>query len=202
MNMKNILFYALASFLIIGAGCSSSVTITTDYDKTLDFKNYKTFGFLKWNDESAALVNDIDRRRIEDQVTVQLELRGLKRIDGLGDSMIGFHVVVENKTGTTSYTDYYGGMGYGGYGGRGGFGYGYGYPYGGGGQATTTTSTYSYVVGTVVIDQYDSQTKQLMWEGVVQGEVDENRANREDNIKKDMVLLYKDYPLPVIDPTK
>jgi hypothetical protein len=107
--------------------------------------------------------------------------------------MIGFHVVVETKTGTTSYTDHYGGMGY--YGG--GFGYGYGYPYGGG-QSTTTTSTYTYVVGTVIIDQYDSQSKKLMWEGVAQGEVDGDRSNREDNIKNDMSRMFQNYPRAVI----
>ena len=192
--MKKFLFYSLASILLIGAGCASSISITTDYDKEVNFNNYKTFGFLKWSDESAALVNDIDRGRLEKAVTVELEKRGMKRVDGMGDSMIGFHVVVENKTGTTSYTNHYGGMGY--YGGGTGFGYGYGYPYGG--ASTTTTSTYSYTVGTVIIDQYDSQTKKLMWEGVAQGEVSDDRSNREDNINKDMVLLFANYPKAII----
>ncbi|MFT5877563.1 MAG: hypothetical protein ACI8SA_001427 [Dokdonia sp.] len=192
--MKKALFFALAAFLMIGGGCGSSISITTDYDIDVDFKNYKTFGFLKWNDASAALVNDIDRGRLEKSVTDELQKRGMKRVDGLGDTMIGFHVVVENKTGTTSYTEHYGGMGY--YGGGGGFGYGYGYPYGGGG-GTTTTSSYSYRVGTVVIDQYDSQTKKLMWEGVAQGEVDGDRSNREENIKKDITKMFVNYPLPI-----
>lgn len=192
MIMKKILFYAFASILLVGASCTSSISITTDYDKEIDFNKYQTFGFLKWNDESASLVNDIDRGRLEKAVAVELEKRGMKRVDGLGDTMIGFHVVVENKTGTTSYTDHYGGMGY--YGG--GFGYGYGYPYGG--ASTTTTSTYSYTVGTVVIDQYDSQSKKLMWEGVAQGEVDGDRSNREDNINKDMVLLFANYPRAIV----
>lgn len=192
--MKNILFIALAAFLVIGAGCGNTITISTDYDKEMDFTAIKTFGFLTWSPESAAKVNDIDQRRLESAVTSELEKRGMKRVDGMGDSMIGFHVVVENKTGTTSYTDYYGGMGYYGRGG-GGFGYGYGYPYGGGG--TTTTQTYNYTIGTVIIDQYESSSKKLIWEGVAQGEVTGEKSNREDNIKSDIARMYKDYPIPL-----
>lgn len=191
--MKKILFIALASLLVIGAGCGSSISITTDYDKSMDFSVIKTFGFLKWNEESASLVNDIDQRRLENAVASELEKRGMKRVDGLGDSMIGFHVVIENKTGTTSYTDYYGGMGY--YGRGSGFGYGYGYPYGG--ASTTTTQTYNYTVGTVIIDQYESSTKKLMWEGVAQGEITGDRKNREENIKADITRMYKEYPIPL-----
>lgn len=194
MKMKNILFFALALTLTIGAGCGSYVTITTDYDKTLDFNAIKTFGFLKWNNESAALVNELDRRRLENAVASELEKRGMKRVDGIGDSMIGFHVIVENKTGTTSYTDYYGNMGYYG-GGRAGFGYGYGYPYGGG--ATTTTTSYEYKVGTVIIDQFESKSKKLMWEGIAQGEVTGDRSNREENIKSDMKRMFSDYPVAI-----
>ena len=190
--MKNILFFFLAVLLTIGPGCGSSISITTDYDKEMDFTKIKTFGFLEWNDASKALVNDLDRRRLEDGVAAELEKRGLKRVDGYGDSMIGFHVIIENKTGTTSYTDYYGGMGYYGHG-YGGFGYGYGYPYGGG--ASTSTSTYTYQVGTVIIDQYETSTKKLMWEGVAQGEVSEKRKDREDNIKNDLAKMFAEYPI-------
>ena len=156
----------------------------------MDFTKIKTFGFLKWSDESAALVNDLDQRRLENAVAEEMEKRGMKRVEGMGDSMFGFHAIVENKTGTTSYTNYYGNMGY--YGG-GGFGYGYGYPYGG--QSSTTTSTYEYQIGTIIIDQFETSTKKLMWEGVAQGEVTGDRSNRDDNIKSDIIRLFANYPV-------
>lgn len=193
--MKNLFFIALLALLTFGIGCSSSVTITTDYDKEADFTQYKTFGFLKWNAESSALVNDLDRRRLENAVAAELEKRGMKRIDGMGDTMIGFHVVAEEKTGTTSYTNHYGGMGY--YGG--GFGYGYGYPYGG--SSTTQTSTYTYVIGTIVIDQYDASSKKLVWEGIAQGEVKDDKSKREENIKEDMRRMFENYPVPAVNTT-
>ena len=196
MTMKNLFFIALLALLTFGIGCSNSVTITTDYDKKADFTQYKTFGFLKWNEQSSALVNDLDRRRLEAAVTTELEKRGMTRVDDMGDTMIGFHVVTEEKTGTTSYTDYYGGMGYYGR----GFGYGYGYPYGG--AASTTTSTYNYVIGTVVIDQYDSKSKDLIWEGVAQGEVQNDKSKREENIKADLLKMFQDYPIPAANTTK
>ena len=195
MKMRTLLFFVFAAFLAIGAGCGSAITITTDYDKSMDFTKIKTFGFLKWNEESAALVNELDRRRLESAITSEMEKRGIKRVEGLGDSMFGFHVIVENKTGTTSYTDYYGNMGYYG-GGRAGFGYGYGYPYGGGGS-TTTTSTYEYTVGTIIIDQFEVSTKNMIWEGVAQGEVTGDRNNREENITNDIVKMFANYPIAI-----
>lgn len=187
--MKNTLFtlaIAIGSFIV---GCSPSISITTDYDKSVDFKKYSTFGFLKWDAKSAELVNDIDQRRLQDAIAAQLESRGLKyQADGVASTMLGFHVIVETKQGTTAYTDHYGGMGY-----YGGWGYGYGYPYGGASQ--TTYSTYEYQVGTVIIDQYDAETKKLVWEGVAQGELKEDRKNREENIKNDVERMFADYPL-------
>ena len=45
--MRRILFFLLIATLAIGAGCSSSITVTSDYDKQVDFTQYKTFGFSK-----------------------------------------------------------------------------------------------------------------------------------------------------------
>ena len=191
--MRTLLLFTLAGLLLIGAGCGNPITISTDYDKEADFTKYKTFGFLKWNEQSSQIVNDIDQRRLETAVANELTKRGLTRSEGIGDCMIGFHVVVETKTGTSSYTNYYGNMGYYGYG---GFGYGYGYPYGGG--ATTTTSTYEYQVGTVIIDQFDVETRKLIWEGVAQGEVTGDRKNREENINYNIERMFANYPLPKV----
>ena len=186
--MRRILFFLLIATLAIGAGCSSSITVTSDYDKQVDFTQYKTFGFLPWSEESAKLINDIDQKRLETAVTNELTQRGFTRVDGIGDCMIGFHAVVETRTGTTSYTNYYGSMGYYGYG---GFGYGYGYPYGG--SASTTTSTYDYQVGTVIVDQFEVATKKLVWEGVAQGEVTGQKKNREENINYHIERMFANY---------
>ena len=188
----NLLFIALLGLLTLGVGCSNAVSITTDYDKEADFTQYKTFGFLQWNAESAALVNDLDRRRLENAVAAQLKKRGMKRSEGMGDTMIGFHVVVEEKTGTTSYTEHYGSMGYYGV----GFGYGYGYPYGG--VSTTQTSSYTYVVGTIVIDQYEASSKKLVWEGVAQGVLEEDKSNREEKINENTRRMFENYPVSAV----
>lgn len=171
--------------------CSPSISITTDYDKSVDFSKFRTFGFLALDENSKKFVNDIDEQRLKDGVTRELEARGWKKVEGIGDAMVGFHVIVEQKTGTTAYTNYYGGMGY-------GYGFGYGY-YGAPGMSSTTVQQYDYLVGTVIIDIFDAETKKLAWEGVANGEIEENRKNREDNIRKDMSRMFVDFPVAKLE---
>lgn len=189
--MKNYAFFSFIALALFFAGCGNSITITSDYDKQVDFTQFKTFGFLDWDEQSKSYVNDLDRRRIEDAVSKQLEARGFTRVPDTGETMIGFHVIVETKSGTTAYTNHYGGMGY--YGAGGGFGYGYGYPYGG--ASTTTYQTYEYQIGTLIIDQFETKTRKLIWEGIAQGEIEEKKENREENLNKDMARMFADYPI-------
>jgi hypothetical protein len=46
-----------------------------------------------------------------------------------------------------------------------------------------------------------SASKQLIWEGVAQGEITGDKANREDNINSDILRMFKDYPIaiPVVE---
>lgn len=184
---KSIAFSSILISIFFLTLCRPSITITTDYDKSVDFSKFKTFGFLPLDDPSKQFVNDIDRQRLNDAVADELIARGWQRVEGAGDAMIGFHVIVEKKTGTTAYTNYYGGMGY-------GYGFGYGY-YGSPGMSSTTVQQYDYLVGTVIIDIFDSETKKLVWEGVGNGQIDENRKHREENIKKDVARMFADFPV-------
>ena len=79
-----------------------------------------------------------------------------------------------------------------------GYGFGYGY-YGAPGMSSTTVQQYDYLVGTVIIDIFDAETKKLAWEGVANGEIDENRKNREDNIRKDMSRMFVDFPVAKLE---
>lgn len=192
--MKNLILIAFLSSLLL-TGCAPTIAVTQDYDKEVDFSSFKSFGFLAWSDASIKTINELDRKRIEREVKAELTSRGMTFIDGVGDVMVGFHLIIETKTGTTAYTSYYGGMGYG----YGGMGYG-------GGMSSTTYSQYEYQVGTLILDIFDVSTKQLVWESIANGEVNrsKNPNEAETKLKRLIFRMFQNYPVKpiVVEETK
>lgn len=195
LKLNKMIKYYLAPFsiLIIIAtlftGCSS-LKISADYDKSVDFTKYKTFEFYGWAKESDKLLNGLDKTRIEDAFAVEFAKRGLKLVDSGGGLIVTLFIVIKDKSETTANTNYMGGY-YGGY-------YGYGPGWGWGPTYTSTTvSTYHYKVGTLVCDVYDKSEERLIWEGIASKTIDENPNTREKNIPKVVAWLMKKYPVPV-----
>jgi hypothetical protein len=103
------------------------------------------------------------------------------------DLAITLYLVLEQKTSTTAYTNYYGGRGYGRYS-RGSWGWVNGY-------ANTTYSESDYIKGTLVIDVYDNSTNQLIWQAVASGTVKENPKKRDKGIPKLAAKMLKKFPV-------
>ena len=163
--------------------------VHTDRDKDADFTNYKTFTFLGWQNDSDKIMNDLDKNRMLNAFGDELSSRQLKKADDTdADLAISLFIVVEQKTSTTAYTNHYGGGGmYGGYR-RGAWGWG-------GGSSHTTYSENDYLKGTLVMDVYDNETKNLIWQAVATGTVNENPKKREKSIPKGVKKLMKKFPI-------
>ncbi|MCT4622285.1 MAG: DUF4136 domain-containing protein [Schleiferiaceae bacterium] len=176
----------LATILIFSA-CSDGITVTSDYDKEVDFTKYKTFGFLPWPQENDAVVNEFDKKRILDATREEFKARGMTEVPGpSGDVAINIFVTAENKTETQAYTNYYNA------------GYGYYYsPYMGMGTSTTTVRDVNYVVGTIIVDVFEVSGKKLVWQGVGQGVVDEspNARKKDENVDYAMAKILAPYPI-------
>lgn len=186
--MKTLSKLSLIVIFVIAVSCSS-VKIVTDQNKNIDFSVYKTYNFLGWQDNSDKIMNDFDKKRIQDSFIKEFESRGMKLVKENGDIAVSLFIVVDQKTTTTAYTNYYGG-GYSGYHRyRGGWGYGY---------ATTTYSEDDYLEGTLVMDVFDGKTKDQVWQGVAQSTVNENPVKREKSIPKKVGELMKRFPVNII----
>ena len=189
----------LVSIVIMG-GCSS-LKVTSDYDKTIDFTKFKTFEYYGWADESDQLLNRFDKERIEKAFGAEFKSRGLEYVESGGDLIVTLYIVAEQKTSTTAHTSSVGmggayGYGYGGY-----YGYGPSYGWGSGmgmGHSTTTYSESDYVVGTLIIDVYDEANKQLIWESIGKGNVNENPDGRDESVPKTVAKIMKPYPVEPI----
>jgi len=193
--MKTIVkLFSFALIVAVLIGCSS-IKITTDYDKTVDFTQLKTFEYYGWAAESDKILNQLEKDRIERAFGDEFRKRGLELVESGGDMVVVLFIMTEDKTQYNATTT---GMGYGGY-------YGYGPRYGWGpgmSMSTTTVQEYNYTVGTLVIDIYDSKAEKLIWESIASGTINENPQKREKNIPKTAAMIMAPYPIAPIPESK
>ena len=183
--MKNIKLLALIPLTALIASCSS-VKVVADMDKTVDFSKYETYSFLGWQDDSDKIMNDFDKKRVHDAFISEFEARGLKPVKENGDMAVSLFIVVDQKTSVTAYTNYYGGA-YGGYHRyRGGWGYG---------SATTSYSEDDYLEGTLVMDVFDGESKDQVWQGIATSTIVENPDKRDKAIPSKISALMKKFPV-------
>jgi hypothetical protein len=175
-----ILLFSLSASLTMGQ-------VKSDYDKSTDFSQYKTYSFAGWQKASDQQLNDFDKKRILESLRSEFDARGMTYVESGGDAHIALFLQLDDKKSTTAYTNYMGGMGYGA---RWGWGMGAGM-----GSATTTYSEKDYVEGTLVVDMYDASEKKLLWQGVMTKVVNDNPQKREKTIPKNISKLMKKFPL-------
>lgn len=185
-TMKKLALVLLAGLILTAC---NSLKVTTDYDKTVNFEDYKSLEYWGWAEDSDKILNRFDKERIEKAFGDEFRKRGIDIVEkGQGDMIVSLYIVTEQKTEKSATTTHMGG-GYGGY-----YGYGPGYGWGGG-HSTTTYNEYDYTVGTLVISVYDAKKQELIWESVGVGTVDEDPKNREENVERAAAKIMKDYPV-------
>ncbi len=196
--MKYLNSLLLLSIIFLGA--CSSIKVTSDYDKEVDFTKYKTFEYYGWAEDSDKILNRFQKERIEAAFGAEFAKRGLKLVESNGDMVVSLFVVVDKKTSTTAYTNHYGaggGYGYGGMGWHGGYGAGYGGM--GMGSSSTTYSENDYLEGTLVVDVFDKVEKKMIWQSVGQKTVEENPKKAESNTPKVAAAIMKPFPIKPIE---
>ena len=174
--------------LALMTACASSTNIRSDYDRSVDFSNYKTYGYFSpmgiENPNYSSLLGQMFR----DAIDAQMQSRGYVKSNN-PDLLFNVSARLEDKTKVTTTTDpmMYGGY----YGYRGGMyspwgGYGYG----------TQTHVSQYTEGTVNVDMVDPKLKRMLWEGVAIGRVNEKQKSQElrQNIMTGVAEMFEGYP--------
>lgn len=194
--MKKIGIVLLAFVLAVIVGCSS-ISVTSDFDKTVDFTKFKTYSYYGWANNSDQILTTFDKERLEKAFADEFESRGLTFVKENGDITVGLfiHTAQEQQT-TATTTGMGGGYGYGGY-----YGYGPGWGWGGG-MSTTTYNTYDYTVGTLVCDVYDTQAQKLIWESTGKGTINDNPDKRDKTIPAAVAQIMAKYPVPPVSTKK
>jgi len=188
MKKMNFGLLLIASVVLLSA-CSSGPDIRTDYDRSVDFTGFKTYGFFSPLGIEGPNYSTIYGSIFREAISREMENRGYRKAEN-PDLLINVSARLEDKTKVTTSTNpgYYGG-GYYGY--RRGFydpwvGYGYG----------TTTHVSQYTEGTINVDVVDAKDKKLIFEGVSVGRLKDDRTNEEirEAINSGVATVFTGYP--------
>ncbi len=168
--------FVLMGMMLLFACKSSAQQVKTDYDRSTNFAQYKTYSW-----EQVKTKDTLDVDRIKAAVNAALAAKGWTQVDSGGDvSVVAVEMTHDQQTLNTFYDGFGGGWGWRRFGG------------GGFGNATTTTETYK--VGTLVVDLFDTKTKQLIWRGSSSDTLSNNSDKNIKNLDKGAEKMFKHFP--------
>lgn len=166
--------------------CATGPQITTDYDRSVDFTQYRTYGFLerpaRAQDEGYSTITE---RRIEAAISRELEARGYRRAEN-PDLLVNFSVTAEDIQEVRQVPTATPPVGY----------YAWRYPY----YAPWPTYTYetrvdNYRRGSLFIDLVDAGQNKMVWEGVATARITEKmREQPEAAIDAAVAEIFAKYP--------
>ena len=186
--MKFRVLCILALVLAVGPAFAQKVYI--DHDTNYDFGSVKTFAWAPTPETSVESSNPLLHSRIVADITKYMIEGGLSEVQDNPDIYVTYHgsSKEEMSISTSSFGyGYPGGWGYGGYGYGGYHGYGWG-----GSMGTSTSTVSTYEVGTLIVDAWDADSKELVWRGTAGGiMITENATKMSKRIDKALQKIVK-----------
>jgi hypothetical protein len=175
MEKQHVKSLVIVLFFVLTAA-SFAQQVKTDYDHNANFGQYKTYSWEKVQTRDPLLVD-----RIKDAVNRTLTAKGWTQADSGGDvSIVAMEITQQQQTLNTFYDGFGGGWGWRRFGG------------GGFGDATTTTETYQ--VGTLVVDLFDSKSKNLIWRSSSSDTLSNNANKNTKNLDKGVQKMFEHFP--------
>ncbi len=171
MKTPRALFVSLV--VVVMSLLAAAQDVNTDYNHQIPFNQYHTYSWMRIQTD-----NPLWEPRIQQAVDQELQSKGWRRVDSGGQVSLSAVGAVKNEK---QYQTFYNNMG--------GWGWGWG---GFGDQATTTVQNER--IGTLVVDMYDTNSKQLIWRGVASDTLSEKAEKNEDKLQKTADKMFKDFP--------
>ena len=171
--MKKVYWLSLVGLLLFGSLRVFGAQITTDYDHSTNFSQYKTYSWLK-----VQAGDSLWEDRIKQDIDSQLAAKGWTRVDANGSATIAaFQSTHDQQTLDTFYD-----------------GFGGGWRWRGFGDSMSTTTTEITKIGTLVVDIFDAQTQKLIWRGKQNDALSGNPEKNAEKLAKDLGSLFKRFP--------
>lgn len=174
--MKTIKFIPVLLLFVL-ASCSS-VRVYQDYDKNVDFSQFKTYAYQKSGIDKVE-ISDLDKKRILKAIDQQMTLKGFTKSE-TPDLLVNIFTKEREQVDVNQFN-----MGW-------GYGWGFGWnPFMFGGN---TTSVNRYTEGTLFIDLIDAKKKELVWQGEGEGTLTKNVDKKDAVIMEFVSKILAQYP--------
>jgi hypothetical protein len=166
----------------LAASCATPVTVSADFDRTVNFARYHTFGFAGGHLEINGVSDDgntIVKDRIRNAIVSVMTSKGFVEVPANPDVVVGYFAGARSRTEIESmppYTPEVGPFWYGGWWGP--------------GYADWWTRTYEE--GTLVIDLVDHTTQRLVWRAYARAEV--STPLTDEKIHRGIAKAFERYP--------
>jgi hypothetical protein len=172
--MKNPI--ATSAALLAASACLLFAAIHTDYDHKADFSRYHTYSWIGVN-----AGNSIWQGRITQAVDSALTAKGWSKVPSGGDAAVS---AVGKTTEKDSLETFY--TGFPGWGWRAGWW--------GGGMGTTETQVIPERVGTLTVDVFDGNSKELIFRGQATDSLSGNADKNDKKMEHSVDDMFKKFP--------
>lgn len=183
--MKTIKLLSVLFITALAASCSS-VRVDADYDESVDFARFKTYGYLKDGVDKAE-ISDLDKKRILNAVDAELQKKGFTKSEK-PDVLVNIFTRANKEV---NVNNGWGGWGMGYYGYGWGPGWGWGGPWGWGGNYNSVST---HTQGTLYIDVIDASKKELVWQGIGTGVLTQDRDKKQERINEFVAKIIAEFP--------
>lgn len=174
--MKTLKNFSAFILVIVLTSCSS-VRVNQDYDKNVDFSQYKTYAYHKAGVDKVE-ISDLDKKRILRSIDEVMAAKGFTKSE-TPDLLINFFTKEREQVDVNQFN-----MGW-------GYGWGWGWnPW----MWGSNTSVNRYTEGTLTIDVIDAKKKELIWQGQGEGVLTKNMDKKDEKIKEFVSKILEQYP--------
>lgn len=183
--MKQFKIVPLLLLTIVAVSCSP-VKVVVDKNAETDFSGYQTYSFQAWQDLDDEIFSEADKKLLRDSFIKEFERRGLKLVNTAGDMQVSLYIVLNSESAFSGYNDYVGGRsaGYSHY--MGGWGYGYN---------GNTSKQREKLMGTLIMNVYNSKNRKQVWQAIATGAVNENAKTRDRSIPETVSIIMRRFPV-------
>jgi hypothetical protein len=144
--------------------------IRVDYDHSVNFGNYRTYSWAK-----VETTNPFLDRRVKDAINRELAAKGWTEVPSGGNVALAAVQMTRARRAVNTFYDGFGGW----------FG-------DGAGESTTTVQHYK--VGTLIVDMYDTSSKNLIWRGTSTTACSGNPEKNTKNLDKEVHKMFQHFP--------
>ena len=166
---------SVLSILLLTASFALAQDVKTDHNRSTNFARYRTFMWIKTPQPE----NPLMKQRIMDTVNAELQAKDLRLVNENADLGVSANVATQERHTLETFYDGFPGWGW-----HRMWAPEFGY--------TTTVDTYE--VGTLVVDLFDTQNKQVVWWGSATSTVSDKPEKNTKKLEKSVAKMFKDFP--------